>query len=311
VTARGIRPGASAARLFGVLLAAGLVAASATAQDWGDTPYVQTPQNIVDAMLDIAKVGPGDYVIDLGSGDGRMVITAAKRRGARGFGVELDRRLVALANRNAAKAGVASRAAFYQGDLHATDVSRATVMTIYLLPEVNLMIRGRLLATLRPGTRIVSHDYGMGNWAPDYETELAAPGKTVGLGQRSKIYYWVVPGRAAGRWLWRLAPEGKPADFELALQQSFQKIEGTVRSGGRSARVEKPGLSGEDIRFAIQIDGATHEYSGRIVNHAIDGKVRIVRGGQARELPWSAARVEIWDPRHAHLTREDAIKEIH
>ena len=305
------RSGAGMARGAGVLLAAAFAAAAAMAQDWGDTPYVQTPQNVVDTMLDIAKVGPGDYVIDLGSGDGRMVITAAKVRGARGFGVDLDRKLVAIANRNAAKAGVADRAVFYQRDLHATDVSAASVMTIYLLPEVNLMIRGRLLDTLRPGTRIVSHDYGMGRWAPDYQTELAAPGKTVGIGERSKIYYWVVPGRAAGRWLWRLAPDGKPAEFELTLQQSFQALEGTVRAGGSSARIDKPKLSGEDISFTVQMNGATHDYAGRIVNHAIDGRVRIVRGGQARELPWSAARVEIWEPRHARLTREDAIKEMH
>jgi SAM-dependent methyltransferase len=309
--ARGTRPGAIAARLIGALLAAGLAQAPAPAQDWGDTPYVQTPQNVVDTMLDIAKVGPGDYVIDLGSGDGRMVITAAKVRGARGFGVDLDRKLVALANRNARKAGVADRAAFYQRDLHVTDVSAASVMTIYLLPEVNLMIRTRLLETLRPGTRIVSHDYGMGKWAPDYQTELAAPGKTVGIGERSKIFYWVVPGRAAGRWLWRLAPDGKPAEYELALQQSFQAIEGAVRTGARSARIDRPKLSGEDISFSVRMDESTHEYTGRIVNHAIDGRVRIVRGGQSRELPWSAARVEIWDPSHARLTREDALKEMH
>lgn len=306
-----ISNGARAARLACAFLAACLAGPPATAQDWGDTPYVQTPQNVVDTMLEIAKVGPGDYVIDLGSGDGRMVITAAKNRGARGFGVDLDRKLVALANRNAAKAGVADRAVFYQRDLHETDVSAATVMTIYLLPEVNLMIRTRLLATLRPGTRIVSHDYGMGEWQPDYETELAAPGKTVGIGQRSKIYYWVVPGRAAGRWVWRLAPQGTPADFELALQQNFQAIEGTLHSGGRSLRIDRAKLSGEQVSFTVQANGATHEYSGRIVNHAIDGKVRIVRGGETRELPWSASRVELWDPRHVALTREDALKEMH
>ncbi|OGA20688.1 MAG: hypothetical protein A3I02_13915 [Betaproteobacteria bacterium RIFCSPLOWO2_02_FULL_67_26] len=302
-------PGA-AKLLASALLIGCLATGRAAAQDWGDTPYVQTPQNVVDTMLDIAKVGPGDYVIDLGSGDGRMVITAAKQRGARGFGVDLDRKLVALANRNAARLGVADRAVFYQQDLHATDVSAASVMTIYLLPEVNLMIRTRLLATLRPGTRIVSHDYGMGQWLPDYQTELAAPGKTVGIGQRSKILYWVVPGRAAGRWLWRLAPDGKPADFELALQQNFQAIEGTLKSGGRSARIDQPRLSGEQISFTVQVNGATHDYTGRIVNHAIDGKVRIARDGKSRELPWSAARVEIWDPRHAALNTEQALKEI-
>jgi hypothetical protein len=298
-------------RLGRVFIAACLATAPALAQDWGDTPYVQTPQDVVDAMLEIAKVGPGDFVIDLGSGDGRMVITAAKQRGARGFGVDLDRRLVALANRNAAKAGVGDRAVFYQRDLHATDVSAATVMSIYLLPEVNLMIRTRLLATLKPGTRIVSHDYGMGHWLPDYQTEMAAPGKTVGIGERSKIFYWVVPGRPAGRWSWRLALDGKPIEFELAVQQNFQVIEGTLKAGGRTAPMENARLTGESIEFSAALDGARYEFSGRIFNHAIDGKARMTRGAESRELAWSAARTEIWEPRHASLTTEQALKEFH
>jgi len=285
--------------------------APAFAQDWGDTPYVQTPQNVVETMLEIARVGPADTVIDLGSGDGRMVITAAKKYGARGFGVDLDRKLVALANRNAAHAGVADRAVFYQRDLHATDVSSATVMSIYLLPEVNLMIRTRLLATLRPGTRIVSHDYGMGEWKPDYFTELDAPGKTVGIGERSKIYYWMVPGRAAGRWSWRFAPEGTPMEFELALQQNFQAIEGTLQIAGSTARVENARLEGESIAFTAALNGVRYEFSGRIYNHAIEGRARVARGAQARELTWSASRTEIWEPRHASLTTEQALKEIH
>jgi hypothetical protein len=287
-----------------------LAAAPAVAQDWGDTPYVQTPQNVVDTMLQIAKVGPGDYVIDLGSGDGRMVITAAAKHGARGFGVDLDRNLVALANRNAAKAGVADRAVFYQRDLHETDVAPASVLTIYLLPEVNLMIRTRLLATLKPGTRIVSHDYGMGEWRPDYETEIAAPGKTVGLRQRSKIYYWMVPGHAAGRWFWRLAPEGRPIDFELALQQNFKMIEGALRTGLTSVRVEGGRLVGESIAFSAKIGESRYEFSGRIQNQAIQGQVRVVRGARSRQLAWSAARTEMWEPRHASLTTEQALKEM-
>jgi hypothetical protein len=301
------------------ILVACLAVAPALAQDWGDTPYVQTPQNVVDTMLEIARVGPGDTIIDLGSGDGRMVITAAKKHGARGFGVDLDRKLVALANRNAARAGVADRAVFYQRDLHETDVSDATVMSIYLLPEVNLMIRTRLLATLKPGTRIVSHDYGMGEWRPDALTEVAAPGKTVGIGERSKIYYWVVPGRAAGRWVWRLARDGKPfdgaqdrsVDFELALQQNFQAIEGTLKAAGSTVRVEDARLTGESIAFSATLDRVRYAFSGRIYNHAIEGKATVVRGSESRELPWSAARTEIWDPRHASLTTEQALKEIH
>src|SRR6186997_3104013 len=124
-----------------ILVAAFLWQLPALAQDYGDTPYVQTPQNVVDKMLEVAKVGPKDYVIDLGSGDGRMVITAAQRYGARGFGVDLDRRLVTLSNRLAAKGGVADRAVFYERDIYETDLSPASVVTIYLLPEVNLMMR--------------------------------------------------------------------------------------------------------------------------------------------------------------------------
>ena len=293
------------------LLVGFYLAGHAVAQDWGDTPYVQTPQVVVDRMLEIAKVGPGDYVVDLGSGDGRMVITAAKQRGARGFGVDLDRRLVALANRNAAKAGVADRAVFYERDLHATDVSPATVMSIYLLPEVNLMIRSRLLATLKPGTRIVSHDYGMGDWQADFHTELAAPGKTVGIGQRSKIFYWMVPGNAAGRWRWRLEADGKPVEFDAAVQQSFQILEGTLAAGAQKGRIENGKLSGDQIDFAATFEGVRYEFSGRVIHNAIEGKVKTTGSGAARELAWTATRVELWDPRHASLTKEQAVKEMH
>src|SRR6478609_4796835 len=164
---------------LGALLMMALLIATDRAQDYGDTPDVQTPQNVVDKMLEVAKVGPQDYVIDLGSGDGRLVITAAKKHGARGFGVDLDRRLVVLSNRLAAKAGVADRAVFYERDIYQTDLSPASVVTIYLLPEVNLMMRPILLSTLKPGTRVVSHDYDMGEWPPEQSFVMDAPGKPV------------------------------------------------------------------------------------------------------------------------------------
>jgi hypothetical protein len=281
------------------------------AQDWGDTPYVQTPMNVVERMQQIAKIGPKDYVIDLGSGDGRMVITAAKEHGARGFGVDLDRRLVTLANKNAAKAGVSARAKFYERDLYQTDVSEATVLSIYLLPEVNLMARPKLLSTLKPGTRIVSHDYGMGNWKPDYQEEIDAPQKTVGLLKRSKILFWVVPGHAAGHWMWRMTPEGKPVDVDLTLQQNFQMLDGKLAVAGRSADIEKGKLVGDNIELAATVDGARYELSGRIINNAIEGKARVTAaGGATRELPWSATRVEIWDAKHANLTSEQSVKEL-
>ena len=285
-----------------------LLAGAATVafgQDYGDTPYVQTPQNVVDKMLELARVGPKDYVIDLGSGDGRMIITAAKKHGARGFGVDLDRRPVVLSNRNAAKAGVTSRAVFYERDIYATDLSPASVVTIYLLPEVNLMMRPRLLKMLAPGSRVVSHDYDMGEWTPDVALTMDAPGKTVGRDAKSKVFYWTVPGKASGRWSWQLPIDGKPRGFELVLNQNFQKIEGTLTSGGRAVKLENARLDGENISFSATLDTAGTEtryaFSGRLFNHAITGEARVTRAGAATPYAWSAARTEIWEPAHALL----------
>lgn len=274
------------------------------AQDFGDTPYVQTPQNVVDRMLQVAKVGVGDYVIDLGSGDGRMIITAAKKHGARGFGVDLDRRLVQLSNRLAARAGVADRAVFYERDIYETDLTAASVVTIYLLPEVNLMMRPRLLATLKPGTRVVSHDYDMGDWPPDLRFEMDAPGKPVGRDQRSKVFYWVVPGNAAGKWRWRLNRNGVSEDYVLSVTQNFQMLQGSLMVGEQRFALRDAKLTGEDIAFeAVDAGGTAHyRFAGRITGHAITGTVRLPGGG---ELPWDGTRTELGTPAHALLKKPD------
>ena len=273
------------------------LAAAVMAQDFGDTPYVQTPQNVVDAMLKTAKVTAKDYVIDLGSGDGRMVITAAQRQGARGFGVDLDKRLVQLANENAAKAGVADRAKFYARDLFETDLSPASVITIYLLPEVNLMARGKLLA-LAPGTRIVSHDYGIGDWLPDAEFEMDAPGKPVGRSQKSKVLYWVVPDQVAGRWLWQIDDGGKPRTVELLLQQNYQKLEASAQLDGRALAVERAALTGKILDVTLALPGRGRvTFSGHRINQAIEGTMRPA-DGKGKTVPWSAVRIELRDPAH-------------
>ena len=269
-------------------------AATAVAQDFGDTPYVQTPQVVVDAMLETAAVTKNDYVIDLGSGDGRMVITAAKKIGARGFGVDLDKRLVTLANNNARKAGVADRAKFYARDLFETDLSPATVITIYLLPEVNLMARAKLLA-LEPGTRIVSHDYGIGDWMPDREFEMDAPGKPVGRSQRSKVLFWVVPDKVAGRWVWPVTVGGQKQQLELLLKQNFQKLEASAKLDGRTVAVDQATLTGRKVDLTLTLPEAGKvTFSGQRINQALEGEMRA--GGQS--VPWSAVRVEILDPDH-------------
>ncbi|MBX3651806.1 MAG: class I SAM-dependent methyltransferase [Burkholderiales bacterium] len=279
--------------MAGALLLA--LAAVVQAQDFGDTPYVQTPQNVVDAMLETAKVTAKDYVIDLGSGDGRMIITAAKKRGARGFGVDLDKRLVRLANDNARKAGVADRAKFYDRDLFVTDLSPATVITIYLLPEVNLMARSRILA-LAPGTRIVSHDYGFGDWPPDIEYEMDAPGKTVGRSQRSKVLYWVVPDQVAGRWQWTAEAGGKPRQIELSLNQNYQKLEATAKLDGNLLPVELATLTGRNLEVVLTLpERGRVTFSGTRINQAIEGTLRDAAGKTA---PWSAVRVELRDAAH-------------
>lgn len=265
---------------------------AAVAQDYGDTPYVQTPQVVVDKMLELAKVSAKDYLVDLGSGDGRMIITAAKRYGARGFGVDLNKSLVTLANRNAAKAGVANRAVFYERDLHETDITQADVLTIYLLPEVNLMVRPRILA-LKPGTRLVSHDYGFGEWPPDIELTMDAPGKPVGRDQKSKVMYWVVPARVAGKWVWR----GPAGQYELQLDQVFQKINGTLSAGGRPIQIEKAVLTGDHISFEAMLEQGRYEFSGKVVNNAIEGDMRVAGAAQR----WSATRTELREGRFTDL----------
>ncbi|HET9662788.1 MAG TPA: class I SAM-dependent methyltransferase [Burkholderiales bacterium] len=288
-----------------VLAAVCAMAPLAPAQDYGDTPYVQTPQNVVDKMLEIAKVGPKDYVIDLGSGDGRMVITAAKKYGARGFGVDLDRGLVRLANQRAARAGVADRAVFYERDLYQTDISRATVVTIYLLPEVNLMVRPKLLSTLKPGTRIVSHDYDMGEWPPELSLVMDAPDKPVGLDFKSKVFYWVVPARASGKWRWQLPVGGKNSAFELTLKQMFQKIEGTLAVDGRAARIDEARLSGASIHIAAsRREGNTllrYVFSGVVAGDRMEGEARVARGGDEHKSAWKAALVQAIEPAHLAL----------
>src|SRR5258706_13839907 len=176
-------------------------------QEGKDVVWVPTPQILVDKMLDMAKVTPRDFVMDLGSGDGRTVITAAKR-GARALGVEFNPDMVALSRRNAAKAGVSDKAIFVEADIFRSDLSPATVITLFLLTDLNLKLRPTIL-TLKPGTRIVSNTFRMGDWEPDQTVEL-------GCDTYCTAYLWIVPARVEGRW--------KTAQGELALKQEFQKV---------------------------------------------------------------------------------------
>jgi hypothetical protein len=272
--------------LWGVVSAAG--AAEPT------VPYVPTPQDVVERMLEIAKVGPADYVIDLGSGDGRIVITAAKKFGARGFGVDLNPVRIRESNENARRAGVTDRVAFYERDLFETDLSEATVITMYLLPRVNMALRPRLLG-LRPGTRIVSHDFSMEDWKPDVHVTVESKERYGGAGGASDIYVWVVPARVEGDWRWELAVAGKPRSYEISLEQKFQAISGTARVGGRAVKLEGARLRGEEIRFGFtaEVNGAPikHAFEGKVEGDAITGTVALSGARLHAQREWSARRV--------------------
>src|SRR5262245_30079528 len=234
-------------------LALALLAPPAGAQHGqGDVVYVPTPQVVVDEMLRMAKVGPADYLIDLGSGDGRIVITAVKKHGARGFGVDLDTYLLKLANAAAKKEGLTDRARFVEQNLFETDLSPATVITTYLLPEMNQKLRPKILA-LKPGTRVVAHDYSMGNWDPDEEKTLLVPEKVVGDPGKSYIYLWIVPAQAAGRWESQIAVSGKPVPYQFNFEQNFQLVHGSVRAGDRDAKLPQLRLVGDQIAFKLDV----------------------------------------------------------
>lgn len=215
-----------------LLPALALLASLLPAHAAEDVPFVVTPDKVTNAMVQLANVGPEDYLIDLGSGDGRIVIAAA-RRGARALGIEIVPELIEKSRANARAAGVASRAFFREQDLFKTDLAPASVITMYLLPDVNLQLRPKLLQ-LRPGTRIVSHDWDMGEWQPDKTLTVDAPDKPIGREKFSKLYLWIVPARVQGDY----CGTGKLKGVELRLAQEFQRFRGQLNRDGESLGFE-------------------------------------------------------------------------
>lgn len=252
-----------------------------------EVPYVQTPQVVVDAMLEIAGVRGTDFLIDLGSGDGRIVITAAQRYGARGIGIDYDTWLIEESTRNAQAAGVADRVRFVKQDLFETDLAPATVVTMYLLPEFNLRLRPRLLATLRPGTRIVSHDWDMGDWEPDARVEVAAPDKTVGARKASTVYLWVIPARVEGAWRTRVPLPRGPMEIALDLGQRYQAVSGEARVGDRRFEIERAFVRGPFVFFRFGEGEDALRFQGHLATDRIVGRVTTA---DDRTFPWRALR---------------------
>jgi SAM-dependent methyltransferase len=245
-----------------------------------DVHFVVTRQPVVDAMLRLAAVGRNDLVYDLGSGDGRIVITAAARFGARGVGIEIDSQLVSVANRKARAAGVTSRVRFLQQDLFATDFSTATVVTMYLGPVLHQRLRPILQRQLRPGSRIVAHGWDMGEWEPDGRTE--ADGRF--------LYYWVVPAEVAGVWRWR-GPDGRVQT--LVLEQRYQQVTGRWARGADTLPIAAGRMAGDTLRLRLSGGNAVFRFTGRVRGDAIAGSLS--RNGQPAR--WTARRVRLADAR--------------
>ena len=274
-----------------VLTALPMLAPAADQHPHADAPYIPTPPAVVDVMLELAGVGPEDYVIDLGSGDGRIVIAAAKKRGASGFGVEIDGALVSDARREAQRQGVAGRVEFKAQNLFITDIGRATVVTLYLYRRLLLQLRPRLFEELKPGVRVVSHDFDMENWRPDARVTVPVPEKPYGP-PSSEVYLWIIPANAAGAWKWRSQEGAASVEYELTLHQTFQMLDGVGAAAGRPVRLESGRMRGDEIRLMLtaEVDGRTlrQEFHGRVEGDAINGKVKLPGGG---EHDWSATRV--------------------
>ena len=287
--------------LFFLIVAGGVWISWVTAysqEPLPEVPYVPTPEEVVVEMLKMAGVTQNDIVYDLGCGDGRIVITAAKLFGARGVGVDNDPNLIRQSNENARKAGVTDRVKFIEQDLFETDIREATVVALYLLPELNLQLRPKLLRDLRPGSRVVTHEFDMGDWEPDnmakvpkvklyYHPRFAYEKDTF-------FYYWVIPANAEGIWRWTLStPSGNRA-YTLRLVQKFQKIRGTVQMEGQEVPITAARLLGDQLSFTMEEDGdkekVAMQFKGRIHEDGITGRVEVRGGPSAGHYAWTAKR---------------------
>lgn len=221
-----------------------------------DAPYVATEYEVVDAMLAMADIRPDDVVVDLGSGDGRILIAAARSHGARGIGVDIDPARIREANANAQAAGVTNRVAFRREDLFRTPIRDADVVTLYLLQEINLRLRPRLLAEMRPGARVVSHAFDMGDWRADQRQQVGT----------AAIYMWIVPARIGGRWT--LRENGR--SLTLQIDQRFQEFGGTVTLGNGTATIDQGRIAGDRIRFTADLGEGRRTFEGRVTGDRIE-----------------------------------------
>lgn len=275
------------------LLALALPSASQELQWWQskgyDVPYVPTPPEVVDEMLRLVDLRAGDVLYDLGCGDGRIVIAAAKRSRVRAIGIDIDPVRIRESNDNAAQAGLAGKVRFIQQNLFEADFRDATVVTMYLLTSVNLRLRPKLLADLKPGTRLVSHSFDMGEWKPD-KTSLI---RTSYDDQRD-VHFWIVPANVTGRWEWDFPDGRRKKHYTLLAGQQFQTVTASATEGDWPLAVNDVVLVGDRINFRLdaEADGKMNSflYEGTILGDKIAGTVRPAGNPKAAAVAWMAAR---------------------
>jgi protein-L-isoaspartate O-methyltransferase len=254
-------------RALAALAALGFACAATAQEPVVNAPFITTPDEVVERMLRLARTGPTDTVMDLGSGDGRIVITAAKAFGARGIGVEIDARLVERSRQNARGAGVAERVEILQGDVLRTELGRASVVTVYLLPQLIDRLQPKFLDELKPGARIVTHAFGMKGWRPDASEVVTLSKPHPSQGDRSEIFLWIVPAQVRGEW------EAK--GWLLRIHQNFQEVEVEGEAAGGRFAAGRAQLSGEALSFNGEARGRPFSFSGRVQGNRISGELTV------------------------------------
>ena len=268
-----------------------LVAAQVPAQELSKLPYVPTPKIVVDEMLKLATVTAKDFVVDLGSGDGRMIITAAKNFKASGMGVDIDPKLVELSNKEAKAEGLDDRIKFIEQDMFKTDLSKATVVTLYVLPDFMEKLRPKLIAELRPGARIVAHDYYMTDWYPDRQVELTVPEKKAANGtDKAYLYLWVVPSVVSGHWCINYdLGVGKPQWIVISFNQKYQMLAAAAETVLGPINLESPVIKGDQLDFFLTLGNSKFRFSGKVQGDKLEGTA--VSATNPKPVPWRANKL--------------------
>lgn len=272
--------------ILSIITIASLLSPACGLKRFPDVHFETTPQYVVEEMLETANVTQDDLVYDLGCGDGRFVITAAKKFGARGVGIDIDPERIQESYRKAIEAGVADRVRFIKDDLFATQIGEATVITLYLLPDLNLKLRPKLFRELKPGSRVVSFVFDMGDWKPDMTRIVRS----------NTFHYWVIPADVVGVWKWSVPAQEGNFPHMLQLKQNFQEVKGYVTiQGGRRIRIKEVKLTGDRLNFSVKYNEANKQkvvmqFNGCVSGDTIHGNIEIARGPFAGNYAWVARR---------------------